>query len=313
MSFTIRRKSPAAPAKEPAVVKADTVFSPTATAANTVTNGSERYKEYHQNVPLDTFVHFFGNDPDRVNRALADFQAIVTAFREGRGVRGPIKAVRCPRTGKNLVVNGHRSLEASRDAGFGGIDAVIIYPRPGETAEQVQMELFALDNENRPYKGKAKLRTAILTKGATLMGSDIRRVWGIIQKYQPNERNLEWMAAHAAPDLVKITESVLSYIIFARMKDGETTTYAEQREFFWNSMTTIKLHEVQRETRDYVTERLGTNKATRVLENALVKNTVPDAVLTEKQKNKEKDEAKAKKAAAKRAKARAQVRAFREG
>lgn len=309
MSFVIRRKG--SPAPTPPVISNGDRPTTTAVSEAAVVNGTERYKEYHQNVPLDTFVHFFGNDPDRVNRALADFQAMVTAFRAGRGVRGPIKAVRCPRTGRNLMVNGHRSLEASRDAGFAGIDAVIIHPRPGETAEQVQMELFALDNENRPYKGKAKLRTAILTKGQTLMGSDIRRVWGIIQKYQPSERNLEWMAEHAAPDLVKITESVLSYIVYARMREDVTTSYAQQREIFWNSMTTLKLHEAQRETRDYVTDRLGTKRANRELENALADNRVPKAVLTEKQKNKEKDEAKAKKAASKRAAARAQVRLFR--
>lgn len=266
MSFKIRRKN--------AEVEAAVVQLPVM--------GKSRQTGFKKGISLGKLIPFYGNDPDRTNRNLPDFQSLVNAHKNG-ALRGPVRAVYDAENDIYYVVNGHRSIEASRDAGFKDIDVNVVYLNPGESATRVQEELFASDNQNRPYKGKAMLRTAIITNGKILMSKDVKRCWGIIQKYVTNQQDLDWLAANGAPDLVKIVESVVTYMVLARQKEDEHTTFQWQKGQFVTSMRIIKALEVQRETRDYVKDRIL--KPTRILERQLDDGQVPDCILSEAQKN----------------------------
>ncbi len=288
MSYTVRRSNIPA------------VALPTTASEQKPKKG--RKQSFKANVPLDKMVGFYGNDPDRTNRSLRDFQELVEAFKNGEGCRGPARAAYDEATDTYYTINGHRSIEASKDAGFTTIDVLVLYPGPGESAQQVQEELFPLDNKNRPYKGKACLRTAIISNGRTVMDL-AKRAWGIIQKYGVSQVDLDWMAINAAPDLVKITESVITYVVLARMKEGEISSPQYQKALFVTAMGVLKRLEVQRETREYVTNPKNVLNATRALEKALEKGTVLACIFSEAQKNKVKKVTAAQKKAAKKVKA----------
>lgn len=281
------------------------------TTPNHADTPRERQTALHENVPLSKLIPFYGNDPDRTNPDLADFKSFVEAIKAGKVLRGPVRAVFDKTTGFYYVFNGHRTTAASRVVGFNTIDVLAVVPFQDEEVIEVQAQLFEDDNKNRPYKGKAELRTAILTRGKVLMSKSVKKAWATIQKYNVSGDGLDWMAINATPDLIEIMVNVVDFVILARQKDGETTSQARQNSMFVSYMGVIKRMNAQRETRDYVKNNWA--KAGRVLERALEKGTVPDKILTDTQKDRRDRAAFLKKERIRRERAKAEARAAAGG
>jgi hypothetical protein len=220
---------------------------------------SMRRTEYKK-IQISSIDPYYANPPNRTDLEKKDFQNL-KAFVAGGGTVPAITVVLDSETGRYQLVGGHRRRYAHLLNGVTEIPAEVTYPNAGETAAEVQQEMWAQQHKGRAIVGKDFFFTALETNGKVLMTPSVAKAYKLVEKHVKLEEDRNWLKQVGTPDLLFISQKIADKKNNIATANDEALTPSQYSMFFRQTMRYLIRHRNQREVRDYLKTTSGNCQA----------------------------------------------------
>jgi hypothetical protein len=242
-------------------------------------NEQMRKERYLKAVPVDKLIPFPANPPERTDTKAKYYQELKARIIADNKVFPPLSLTFDAKLDMYRINTGHTRAAIAKELEVYELPANVTYPEPGEDPVLVNYKMFMRENATRPYAGKAKLYTAIKTRGQVIMGAATKKQYKWVSDYfLKDDIEAAWIEQHPAPDLLKIsilTANAISTHFFSR---NEKIPGAPDFGFIVRRTAHFLTEKrCQRELRDYVlTHQKNPEKgAIGTVWNAIRKNKDP--------------------------------------